>query len=129
MFADPSLGVAQLESGDLDLAFRVSPGEFDRLSAIDSLNVISATNPGTVRIVFQTESAPWNDKRVRQAFYYAINRQAIVDEFYKGRARVLIAQPGFTEYPDLNRYEYNPDTAKQLLADAGYDGQSLPPAV
>ncbi len=125
LFADPSLGVAQLESGDLDLAFRVSPGEFDRLSAIDSLNVISATNPGTVRIVFQTESAPWDDKRVRQAFYYAINRQAIVDEFYKGRARVLIAQPGFTEYPDLNRYEYNPDTAKQLLADAGYNGQTF----
>ena len=59
------------------------------LSAIDTLNVISADNPGIVRIVFKTEAAPWSDKRVRQAFYTAINRQAIVDDFYKGRAKVL----------------------------------------
>ncbi len=125
LFADPALAVAQLESGDLDLAFRVSPGEFDRLSAIDSLNVISAANPGIIRIVFKTEAAPWSDKRVRQAFYTAINRQAIVDNFYKGRARVLINPPGFTEYDDLNRYEYNVDTAKQLLADGGYNGETF----
>ncbi|HEV8489906.1 MAG TPA: ABC transporter substrate-binding protein [Candidatus Limnocylindrales bacterium] len=123
LFADPALAVAQLESGDLDLAFRVSPGEFDRLSAIDTLNVISADNPGIIRIVFRTGIDPWSDKRVRQAVYYAINRQAIVDDFYKGRARVLINPPGFQEYDDLNRYEYNVDTAKQLLADAGYNGQ------
>ena len=123
LFADPALAVAQLESGDLDLAFRVSPGEFDRLSAIDSLNVISAANPGIIRIVFKTEAAPWSDKRVRQAFYTAINRQAIVDDFYKGRAKVLINPPGFAEYDDLNRYEYNVDTAKQLLADGGYNGE------
>ena len=123
LFADPALAVAQLESGDLDLGFRVSPGEFDRLSAIDTLNVISAENPGIVRIVFKTEAAPWSSKEVRQAFYTAINRQAIVDDFYKGRARVLINPPGFTEYPDLKRYEYNVDTAKQLLATGGYNGE------
>ena len=49
---------AQLESGDLDLAFRVPPSEFDRLSAVESLEVISAANPGIVRIVFATEKAP-----------------------------------------------------------------------
>jgi peptide/nickel transport system substrate-binding protein len=125
LFADPALAVAQLESGDLDLAFRVSPGEFDRLSAIDTLNVISAANPGIIRIVFKTEAAPWSDKRVRQAFYTAINRQAIVDDFYKGRAKVLINPPGFTEYDDLNRYEYDVDKAKQLLADGGYNGETF----
>ena len=125
LFADPALAVAQLESGDLDLAFRVSPGEFDRLSAIPTLNVISAENPGIVRIVFKTEAAPWSDKRVRQAFYTAINRQAIVDEFYKGRAKVLYNPPGFTVYDDLNKYDYNVDTAKQLLTDGGYNGETF----
>ena len=125
LFADPALAVAQLESGDLDLAFRVSPGEFDRLAAIATLNVISAENPGIVRIVFKTEAAPWSDKRVRQAFYTAINRQAIVDDFYKGRAKVLYNPPGFTVYDDLNKYDYNVDTAKQLLADGGYKGETF----
>ena len=123
LFADPALAVAQLESGDLDLAFRVSPGEFDRLSAIDTLNVISAANPGIVRIVFKTEQKPWSAVEVRQAFYYAINRQAIVDDFYKGRAKVLINPPGFTEYPELNRYEYDVEKAKQLLQQGGYNGE------
>ena len=123
LFADPALAVAQLESGDLDLAFRVSPGEFDRLSAVDTLNVISAANPGIVRIVFKTEQAPWDSKEVRQAFYHAINRQAIVDDFYKGRAKVLINPPGFQEYPELNRYEYDVDKAKQLLQQGGYNGE------
>ena len=123
LFADPALAVAQLESGDLDLAFRVSPGEAERLSGVEGLEVISADNPGIIRIVFRTQTDPWSDKRIRQAFYYAINRQAIVDEFYNGNARVLINPPGFEEYDDLNRYEYNVDTAKQLLAEAGYSGQ------
>ena len=125
IFADPSLAVAQLESGDLDLAFRVPPSEFDRLSALPNLNVLSAANPGIVRIVFRTEEAPWSDKRVRQAFYYAINRQGIVDQYYKGRAKVLINPPGFKEYDDLNKYAFNVDKAKQLLSDAGYSGQTF----
>ncbi len=125
IFADPSLAVAQLESGDLDLAFRVPPSEFDRLSALPNLNVLSAANPGIVRIVFRTEEAPWSDKRVRQAFYYAINRQGIVDQYYKGRAKVLINPPGFKEYDDLDKYAFNVDKAKQLLSDAGYSGQTF----
>ena len=48
-----------------------------------------------------------------------------MDDFYKGRAHVLINPPGFTEYDDLNRYEYNVDTAKQLLADGGYNGETF----
>jgi peptide/nickel transport system substrate-binding protein len=125
LFADTSLAVAQLESGDLDLAFRVSPGEFDRLSQIDTLNVISAPNPGIVRIVFDTTKEPWSSKEVRQAVYYAINRQAIVDQFYKGRAQVLYNPPGFKVYDDLNKYEYDPAKAAELLSQGGYSGQTF----
>ncbi len=123
LFADPSLAIAQLESGDLDLAFRVPPAEYDRLSTIDSLNVISAPNPGIVRIVVATEKAPWNTKETRQAIAYAINKQAIVDSFYKGRARVLYGHPGFTVYDDINKYDYDPAKAQELLAAAGYAGE------
>lgn len=125
LFSDPALAVAQLESGDLDLAFRVSPGEFDRLAAVPTLNAISAANPGIVRIVFKTEQAPWSAKEVRQAFYTAINRQAIVDDFYKGRAHVLINPPGFKEYPELKRYAFDTEAAKALLAQGGYKGETF----
>ncbi len=123
LFADPSLAIAQLESGDLDLAFRVPPSEFDRLSAIDSLNTISAPNPGIVRIVVATEKAPWNTKETRQAIAYAINKQAIVDSFYKGRAQVLYGHPGFAVYDDLNMYDQDSTKAAGLLAAGGYAGE------
>ena len=41
--------------------------------------------------------------------------------YYKGNATVLIGPPGFKEYPDLNKYDYDPAMAKQLLAAAHYD--------
>ena len=120
-FADTSLAIAQLESGDLDLAFRVPPGEFDRLSTVSSLNVISAPNPGVITMNILTDVAPGDNVKFRQALYYAINRQAIADSYFKGRAKVLINPPGFKEYDDLNRYEYNPDMARQLLTEINYD--------
>jgi peptide/nickel transport system substrate-binding protein len=123
MFADPALAIAQLESGDLDLAFRVPPSEFDRLSAIDGLEVISAPNPGIVRIVFATEKAPWSNRDIRQAFAYAVNKQAIVDQFYGGRAQVLYNHPGFTVYDDINKYEHDTAKATELLTSGGYNNE------
>jgi peptide/nickel transport system substrate-binding protein len=123
LFADPTLAIAQLESGDLNLAFRVPPAEFDRLSAIDGLNVEAADNPGVFRIVIATEKAPWDKVEARQAIAYAINKQAIVDNFYKGRAKILSNHPGFTVYDDINTYDYDPAKAAELLATAGYAGE------
>ncbi|MFN8624037.1 MAG: ABC transporter substrate-binding protein [Chloroflexota bacterium] len=123
LFSDPSLAIAQIESGDLDLAFRVPPAEFDRLAADPNLNVISAPNPGIVRIIMNTDTAPWDKVEVRQAIAYAINKQAIVDQFYKGRAQVLYNHPGFTVYDDINKYEYDPAKAAELLKAGGYNGE------
>jgi peptide/nickel transport system substrate-binding protein len=123
LFADPSLAIAQLESGDLDLAFRVPPSERDRLAADADLNVIAARNPGVVRIVVNTTTAPFDKPEVRQAMAYAINKQAIVDSFYKGNAEVLYNHPGFTTYDEINKYEYDPAKAGELLSAAGYAGE------
>jgi ABC-type transport system substrate-binding protein len=125
LFADPSLAIAQLESGDLDLAFRVPPAEFDRLAAIETLNVISAPNPGVFRIIMNTDTPPWDKVEIRQAIAYAINKQAIVDSFYKGRAQVLYNHPGFTTYDDINKYAYDPDRAAELLTAGGYAGEAF----
>ena len=125
LFADPALAVAQLESGDLDLAFRVSPGRVRSPRRRSTRSTSSRPpNPGIIRIVFKTEAGAL-ERQARSARRSTprSTAQAIVDDFYKGRAQVLINPPGFTEYDDLNRYEYNVDTAKQLLADGGYKGE------
>lgn len=76
---------------------------------------------------------PTYDIRVRRALNMAVDKQTIRDTYFSGRAEFLCGQlapiPEFsdmfvpiTEYPESSRqlYEYNPDKAKQLLAEAGY---------
>ena len=125
LFTDSSVGIAQLQSGALNLGFRVPPTEFDTLKSNANLHVESDPNPGIVRIVFDTTKAPWSSAQVRQAFYYAINRAAICESVFQGRCHVLYNPPGLKVYDDLNKYDYNVDTAKGLLQQGGYSGQKF----
>jgi peptide/nickel transport system substrate-binding protein len=81
-------------------------------------------------IGFNTQLKPFDDKRVRQAFNYAVNKEAIVREITKRGALTAIGAlpPGMPGYdPDLQGYYYHPEKAKRLLAEAGYpDGTGFP---
>lgn len=66
---------------------------------------------------------PIGDVRVRRALNHAVNKQAIVDEIYGGAAVVAsqaATNNAFGFNPDIKPYAYDPDKARQLLAEAGY---------
>lgn len=68
------------------------------------------------------------DVRVRQALNYAVDREKIAEALYGkyGAAAEQIVQPDGDGYNDKQFYPYNPDQAKQLLAEAGYaDGFTM----
>jgi peptide/nickel transport system substrate-binding protein/oligopeptide transport system substrate-binding protein len=73
---------------------------------------------------------PFDDRRVRQAFNYAVNKEVIVRKITKmGNVPAVGALPpwllGYD--PDLRGYDYNPAKARELLAEAGYpNGTGLP---
>lgn len=114
--------VAQLEAGDVQLGVRLSPVDYDRLATLESLNVISAPGVGITAISVLNTNPRMADKRVRQALYYGIDRRTIVDTVLQGRARVLEgAPPRLDQYDDLDVYAYDPEKAKQLLTEAGFD--------
>jgi peptide/nickel transport system substrate-binding protein/oligopeptide transport system substrate-binding protein len=74
---------------------------------------------------FNTRKEPFINPKVRQAFNYAINKEAIIREIIKQGSIIAkgILPPGMPGYnPDLVEYYYNPDLAKQLLSEAGYPG-------
>ncbi len=79
----------------------------------------------------QTKYSPFRDKRVREAMCISIDRQAMIKGLYGGAAYALYGQitPGVAGYnPDIAPLPYDPQRAKDLLAQAGYArGQGLPP--
>jgi len=80
---------------------------------------------------FKIDLEPFDDIKVRKALSMAIDRQKIIDSYYGGNAEILpwpVRRSGGDIYtplealPDECRelWEYHPERAKQLLADAGY---------
>ena len=68
---------------------------------------------------------PLNDRRVRQALLYAINREALVEDSYLGRYSVArgILPPGTLGFnPHVKGYAYDPEKARELLRQASYPG-------
>jgi oligopeptide transport system substrate-binding protein len=81
-------------------------------------------------IGFNTRLKPFDDRRVRQAFNYAVNTRAIVREITKmgSLPAIGVLPPGMPGHdPELQGYAYDPAKAKRLLAEAGYpDGAGFP---
>lgn len=79
----------------------------------------------------QKAYAPFKDKRVRQAFAMAIDRQQIVDSVHEGVPQIAhgivpVGVPGHD--PSFRGFPFDPAKARTLLAQAGYpNGQGLPP--
>ncbi|OKP88108.1 oligopeptide ABC transporter substrate-binding protein [Paenibacillus sp. P32E] len=73
------------------------------------------------------------DKRLRQAMYYALDRKGIIDQYSYGLGSLIetpVSSSSWAKIPnaEINTYDYNPDTAKTLLDEAGYvdrDGDGL----
>ncbi|MGI6457797.1 MAG: ABC transporter substrate-binding protein [bacterium] len=81
---------------------------------------------------FNLEMAPFKDnKALRQAINYAVDREDIIKYVMNGRGEpaagiVPPSMPGYTS--DVQGYTYDPEKARQLLAEAGYpEGKGLPP--
>jgi peptide/nickel transport system substrate-binding protein/oligopeptide transport system substrate-binding protein len=79
---------------------------------------------------FNTQMQPFDDRRVRQAFNYAVNKEVIVREIARlGHVPAVGALPQWLPGydPDLQGYDYNPAKARELLAEAGYpNGTGFP---
>lgn len=80
---------------------------------------------------FNTRVKPLDDRRVRQAIIYAIDRGALVEEVLLGRYILAhgILPPGTQGFnPKVKGYPYDPQRSRELLAEAGYPGgRGLPP--
>jgi peptide/nickel transport system substrate-binding protein len=129
--------VAMLLAGEVDLA-PISYDSIESVEAAEGLHIESVPRNWSPLIRFggimdpevdatrYNPEVPWNDVKVRQAMNYAVDKEAIAEEIFHGQA-----QPGGSSMPvppffDVEPYPYDPEKAKDLLAEAGYpDGFSI----
>jgi len=122
---DENARVSEMQSGGTDLTIEVPPDNVATFRG-DPTRFIYYEQPGPHiwYLLLNTEEKPFDDKRVRQAANYAINKEAMADQILKGTATPAAGPtpPAFTwaHDPGLKAYPYDPAKAKELLADAGY---------
>jgi len=113
--------ITELMSGKVDFLVNPPPDDLPRLK--DEFKIQELPGMHIWYLVMNCQKEPFDDQRVRQAANYAINRKAIVDNILKGTGTLAdgYLPPVVWSYnEDVHMYDYNPDKAKELLADAGY---------
>lgn len=125
-FSDTASAVLALQNGEIDFTY-INPSDVAQLKSDANLRVISGPSGVTNYLAFNLRDKMFQDAKARQAFYYAIDRQAIIKSLYNDAAKPVecIYQNPIYVPEDVNAYAYNPDKAKQLLKEAGWK-QSKP---
>jgi peptide/nickel transport system substrate-binding protein len=125
---DPAARVQALQSGQIGLAQSVSPDQLAPLQG-EGFTIFSGGRGSVLSLaLIANEDGPLASQEVRQALNYALDTQAIVDALLQGLAAPGVwPSPGVNGYdPARDPYPYDPDLARELLADAGYgDGFDL----
>ena len=131
---DMNTQIAEFFNGTLDFLWNVPADQAEKLAAMGKYDV---ENAPAMRVGYITIDAagradpdgPMTKKKVRQAIYHAIDRQAIVDALVKGSSKVIDSACSPVQFgcsQDLPTYDYDPEKAKALLAEAGYpDGFTI----
>jgi peptide/nickel transport system substrate-binding protein len=133
--ANDATRVAAILSGEVDVMEPVPVQDIARINASPNAKVLTGPELRTIflgmdqkrdELLYSSVKGknPFKDKRVRQAFYQAIDIEGIKRTVMRGASAptALLVGPGINGFvPELNkRLPYDPEAAKKLLAEAGY---------
>lgn len=131
---DPQTTILALESGEVDLigadGYGIPYSEIKRLQENKDFKVIENPDSSSLEwVAFNMYKAPLNDKKVRQAINYALDREEITEYVYEGFATPAAGPIGFDDSipwvdTSIKGYEHDPEKAKLLLAEAGWKEKS-----
>lgn len=121
--ADSSTKAIALENGEIDVAFDIDTVDRQAMMNNDALAYYETPSTAYSALVFNLQMEPFNNKLVRQAVSYAINKDKIIDILKEGvaeKTKTSISEfvKGYTD--DIKDYEFDLEKSKQLLAEAGY---------
>ena len=130
---DGTTRMAAVQTGEVDVVNRLSVDQAMVLEGNPDVRVLSYPNDRVFYVAFKNLNSgagtPIESRLVRQAFNHAVNRPGILQALFGGHGQLAT---GFTAIgnlgydPALEPYAYDPQRARELLAEAGYaDGFTI----
>ncbi len=120
--AEEATRVMQVQTGQVHATTSIPSEMLPQLKSNPRVDVFSIPTNVSLYMIINNQKKPFTDVRVRQAMNYAIDKESIVKDLFQGMADPMssvnapIVQGAYQPPP----YEYNPEKAKKLLAEAGY---------
>ncbi len=122
---DPAAATAAMLAGDVDaFANFPAPEAMAQFEADPRFKVVIGSTEGETILAINNTRGPLSDVRVRRALAHAVDRQAVIDGAMFGYGTPIGTHfaPHHPAYVDLTgSYTYDPEKAKALLAEAGYE--------
>ncbi|PJE30863.1 peptide/nickel transport system substrate-binding protein [Pseudooceanicola antarcticus] len=125
---DANTRTAEMLAGGIDLMVEVPPVALSEFEG-DDFTVVEQAGPHVWFLILNAKEGPFAEKAVRQAANYAVNKTALVENVLEGTADVAAGPtpPAFAwAYNEsLEPYPYDPEKAKELLAEAGMEAPEV----
>lgn len=119
---EASSRVTALLNGEIDFTWGLSPDQFSEVDGVDGITFTTAPSYQHYYAWLNAEREPFDDVNVRRAVAHAIDWDTIMENLFPGiatRAAAPIPESVFG-YAANEPYEYDPELARELLAEAGY---------
>ena len=120
---EDSARVTMLKTGEGDVVLRIPPHEAEALSSEPNIDLVKVDTFRSIYYALNMAHPPFDNKMVRQAFNYAIDREAIIESvlFGAGTPSDSILANTVWGYHGVDMYDYDPEKARQMLEEAGFD--------
>lgn len=124
VIADSNMIATELKSGSIDMFSRITDVQAEE--AQETCNILQGSMNLVQALYLNNAQKPFDDVRVRKALCYAVDKYKILELVFAAKGHIIGSSmvPSFKKYymPELeDAYPYNPQKAKELLKEAGYE--------
>ncbi len=120
---DASVRYAKLKAGECHVMPYPNPADLAQMAMDKEINLLQKEGLNVGYLGFNTQKAPLDNYKVRQALSLAVNKQAIIDAVFQGAGKIAknpIPPTIWSYNDDIKDYPYDPVKAKAMLAEAGF---------
>ncbi len=126
---DANTRMAEMLAGGLDIMVEAPPDSIAQFRDAPDFTVHEQAGPHVWYLILNMKEGPFENQAVRQAVNFAVDKEALVNDVLQGTAEISAGPvpPAFAwaYNEEVEPYPYDPDRARELLEEGGYDGEEI----